>query len=77
MDESWREHLGDFKECFSSSDNLRFLELWNFQVRKLVQPIFYLSNSLKDPRRNVCRDRFIDGVSPTAWLLPQVVVRFY
>lgn len=39
-----------------------YLELWNFQVRTLVQLISYLSDSFKDPRRNVCRDRFIDGI---------------
>jgi hypothetical protein len=41
---------------------VRYLELWNFQVGALVQLIFYLSDSFKDPRRNVCRERFIDGI---------------
>ena len=34
MDKLLRKQLDEFKEFFSSSDNLRYLEVWNFGVSK-------------------------------------------
>jgi hypothetical protein len=34
MDKPLRKQLDEFKEFFSSSDNLQYLDVWNFGVSK-------------------------------------------
>lgn len=52
MDALRRNHLNEFKELFSTSDNLRYLELWNF----------------KDPMRDISGEGYIDRDNLAAWL---------
>ncbi|OCL08972.1 hypothetical protein AOQ84DRAFT_405628 [Glonium stellatum] len=61
MDALRRNHLNEFKELFSTSDNLRYLELWNF----------------KDPMRDISGEGYIDRDNLAAWLRIQSCRRIY
>jgi hypothetical protein len=61
------------QEFFISSDNLRYLEVWNFEVSILSSTSRISLTCLKDPTRNICRDGFLDGSNLTTWLRRQVM----
>ena len=60
--------LDQYQQWFSSSDDLRYLEIWNFQASISWSPFQRPSNSFKAAARDICAQGSLRDSEVSSWL---------